>query len=171
MKTIKIILIIISVLFLAFLATGLIVKETKYSAKVEIDKPITEVFNNFSKIDSIKNWIPEVQSVEVVKNNPGITGSIYNVVVINQEQEINLTEKIVAYVPNEKLTLFYDAENMLKKDDYLFTENNGKTTITLNANCQSDSFIMACMFPYFKSTFREQDQTYLNNFKDFIENK
>ncbi|SHN02376.1 SRPBCC family protein [Polaribacter sp. KT 15] len=171
MKTIKIILIIISVLFLAFLATGLIVKETKYSAKVEIDKPITEVFNNFSKIDSIKNWIPEVQSVEVVKNNPGITGSIYNVVVINQEQEINLTEKIVAYVPNEKLTLFYDAENMLKKDDYLFTENNGKTTIMLNANCQSDSFIMACMFPYFKSTFREQDQTYLNNFKDFIENK
>lgn len=171
MKTIKIILIIISVLVLAFLATGLIVKETTYSAKVEIDKPLVEVFNNFSKIDSIKNWIPEVQSVEVVKKNPGITGSIYNVVVINQEQEINLTEKIVAYVPNEKLTLFYDAENMLKKDDYLFTEKNGKTTITLNANCQSDSFIMACMFPYFKSTFKEQDQTYLNNFKDFIENK
>ncbi len=171
MKTIKIILIIISVLVLAFLATGLIVKETTYSAKVEIDKPLVEVFNNFSKIDSIKNWIPEVQSVKIVKKNPGITGSIYNVVVINQEQEINLTEKIVAYIPNEKLTLFYDAENMLKKDDYLFTEKNGKTTITLNANCQSDSFIMACMFPYFKSTFKEQDQTYLNNFKNFIENK
>ena len=48
-----------------------------------------------------------------------------------------------AYVLNEKVTLFYDAENMLKKDDYLFSEENGITTITLNAACQSESFIMA----------------------------
>lgn len=51
-----------------------------------------------------------------------------------------MTKKILAFVPNEKITLFYDAENMLKKDDYLFSEENGITTITLKANCQSESF-------------------------------
>jgi hypothetical protein len=80
-----------------------------------------------------------------------------------------MTEKIMAYVPNEKVTLFFDAENMLKKDDYLFTEEKGVTTITLNASCQSESFLMACMFPYFKGTFKAQDQSYLNNFKTFLE--
>ena len=49
----------------------------------------------------------------------------------------------------------------LKTDDYIFTEKDGVTTITLNASCQSESYIMACMFPYFKGTFQEQDQTYL----------
>ncbi|MEZ7875447.1 MAG: SRPBCC family protein [Polaribacter sp.] len=169
MKTIKVILIIISTLVVAFLATGLLVQQTNYSATVSIDKPIDEVFSNFMQIDSVKNWIPDIKSVKPVNINPGITGSVYDVVVLNQGQEIAMTEKIMAYVLNEKVTLFYDAENMLKKDDYLFSEENGITTITLNAACQSESFIMACMFPYFRGTFQAQDQSYLNNFKTFLE--
>ena len=169
MKTIKVILIIISTLVVAFLATGLLVQQTNYSATVSIDKPIDEVFSNFMQIDSVKNWIPDIKSVKAVHINPGITGSVYDVVVLNQGQEIAMTEKIMAYVLNEKVTLFYDAENMLKKDDYLFSEENGITTITLNAACQSESFIMACMFPYFRGTFQAQDQSYLNNFKKFLE--
>ncbi len=169
MKTIKVILIIISIVVVAFLATGLLVQQTNYSATVSIDKPIDEVFSNFMQIDSVKNWIPDIKSVKPVNINPGITGSVYDVVVLNQGQEIAMTEKIMAYVLNEKVTLFYDAENMLKKDDYLFSEENGITTITLNAACQSESFIMACMFPYFRGTFQAQDQSYLNNFKKFLE--
>ena len=169
MKTIKVILIIISTLVVAFLATGLLVQQTNYSATVSIDKPIDAVFSNFMQIDSVKNWIPDIKSVKPVNINPGITGSVYDVVVLNQGQEIVMTEKIMAYVLNEKVTLFYDAENMLKKDDYLFSEENGITTITLNAACQSESFIMACMFPYFRGTFQAQDQSYLNNFKTFLE--
>jgi len=167
MKTIKVILIIISTLVVAFLATGLLVQQTNYSATVSINKPVDEVFNDFMQIDSVKNWIPDIKSVKPVNINPGITGSVYDVVVLNQGQEIAMTEKIMAYVLNEKVTLFYDAENMLKKDDYLFSEENGITTITLNAACQSESFIMACMFPYFRGTFQAQDQSYLNNFKSF----
>ena len=169
MKTIKVILIIISIVVVAFLATGLLVQQTNYSATVSIDKPIDAVFSNFMQIDSVKNWIPDIKSVKPVNINPGITGSVYDVVVLNQGQEIVMTEKIMAYVLNEKVTLFYDAENMLKKDDYLFSEENGITTITLNAACQSESFIMACMFPYFRGTFQAQDQSYLNNFKKFLE--
>ena len=169
MKTIKVILIIISILVVAFLATGLLVQQTNYSAKVSIDKPINEVFSNFMKIDSVKNWIPDIKSVKAVNINPGITGSVYDVVVLNQGQEIVMTEKIMAYVPNEKVTFFFDAENMLKKDDYLFSVKNGLTTITLNAACQSESFIMACMFHYFRGTFQAQDQAYLNNFKEYLE--
>ncbi|PQJ73459.1 SRPBCC family protein [Polaribacter butkevichii] len=171
MKTIKIILGIISAIVVAFLLTGLIVKETTYSAQVSVNKPISAVFNAFNKSEDLKNWIPEVQSFEVLNDNPGKTGSVYKVVVLNQGQEITMTEKVMAYVPNEKVTLFFDAEGMLKKDDYTFTENDGVTTITLNASCQSETYLMACVFPYFKGTFIEQDQSYLNNFKAFVENK
>lgn len=171
MKTIKIILGIITVLMLIFFTTGLIVKETNYTAQVSVNKPIKDVFKTFSNQENIKSWIPEVKSLDVVNENFGKTGSVYKIVIDNQGQEITMTEKILAYVPNEKITIFFDAENMLKTDDYIFTDKNGTTTITLQSSCQSDSYIMACMFPYFKSTFKEQDQTYLNNFKAFIENQ
>jgi uncharacterized protein YndB with AHSA1/START domain len=171
MKTIKVILIIISIFVLGFLATGLVIRDTSYTAKVLIAKPMDAVFKSFTQMDSVKNWIPDIQSVEVLKKNVGVTGSAYKIVVLNQGQEIVMTKRIVAFVPNEKLTLFYDAENMLKKDDFIFTKENGKTAISLNASCQSESFLMGCMFPYFKGTFRAQDQAYLENFKKYIEEK
>lgn len=171
MKTIKIILGIITALVLVFFATGLLVKETNYKAQVSVNESLTEVFTTFNNTENVKNWIPEIKTVETINENVGKTGSSYKIVLDNQGQEITMTEKVVAYVPNEKVTLFFDAENMLKKDDYVFTENNGVTTITLNSSCRSDSYIMACMFPYFKSTFQDQDQAYLNNFKTYIENK
>ena len=169
MKTIKIILGIITAIVVIFLATGLIVKETNYTAQVSINKSVEEVFKTFNDSGNIKKWIPEIKSFEVVQENSGKTGSTYKIVVNSQGQEITMTEKVLAFVPNEKVTLFFDAENMLKRDDYIFTEKAGITTITLNTSCQSESYIMACMFPYFKGTFQKQDQTYLNNFKEYIE--
>jgi predicted small secreted protein len=169
MKTIKIILGIITAIVVVFLATGLIIKETSYVTQVSINKSVEVVFETFNNSENIKNWVPEVKSFDVVNENIGKTGSVYKMVVENQGQEIVMTQKIIAFVKNEKVTLFFDAENMLKRDDYVFVEKNGITTITLNSSCQSESYLMACMFPFFKGTFQEQDQTYLNNFKAFAE--
>jgi predicted small secreted protein len=169
MKTIKIILGIITAIVVVFLATGLIIKETSYVTQVSVNKSVEVVFETFNNSENIKNWIPEVKSFDVVNENIGKTGSVYKMVVENQGQEIVMTQKIIAFVKNEKVTLFFDAENMLKRDDYVFVEKNGITTITLNSSCQSESYLMACMFPFFKGTFQEQDQTYLNNFKAFAE--
>ncbi|MDG1743735.1 MAG: SRPBCC family protein [Polaribacter sp.] len=171
MKTIKIILGIISAFVLVFFLTGLMIKETNYSSQVFVNKSIDEVFYSFNNIENRKYWIPEVNSIEVIKENPGKIGSVYKVIIDNQGQEITMTEKVLAYVKNEKLTLFFDAENMLKRNDYLFTEKKGVTMITLNSSCQSESYIMACLYPYFKKTFQGQDQAYLNNFKALIEKK
>lgn len=169
MKIVKIILGIISAISLVFFATGLFVKQTDYIAQVSINKPLTEVFETFNNSGNIKKWIPEIKSIEVLNENIGKTGSNYKIIIDNQGQEITMTQKVLAYVPNEKVTLFFDAENMLKTDDYIFTEKKGVTTVTLNASCQSDSYMMACMFPYFKGTFQKQDQSYLDNFKAFME--
>lgn len=171
MKTIKIILGLITAITLVFFATGLFVKETNYEVSITIQKPVEEVFKKMINPENTKNWIPEIKEKTIINKNIGVTGSEYQVVVNNQGEDIKMKEKVMAYVPNEKYTLFYDAENMLKTNDYVFTSESNQTTITLNASCTSDSYIMSCLFPYFKGTFKEQDATYLENFKSFVENK
>lgn len=170
MKTIKIILGIIIALTLVFFATGLIFKETKYTTEVNINKPISEVFTLFNDSSKTKEWIPELESIEEVDIKPGKIGSIYKMVIKNSKGEIiNLQERVMAYVPNEKVTLFFNADNMLKKDDYSFSFKDGVTTIRNNSICRSNSYILGCVFPYFKSTFKKQDQGYLDNFKRVAE--
>lgn len=170
MKKIKIILGIIIAIAVIFLSTGLIFKETKYTTQVSINKPLEEVFTMFNDSEKISNWIPELKSFEPIDEKPGKTGSTYKMVVTSRDgQEIILQEKVMAYVPNEKVTLYFDAGNMLKTDDYTFSFENGATTITNNSICKSRSYLLSCTFPYFKSILKGQDQGYLNNFKSFIE--
>ena len=157
MKTVKVILTIIVILTLAFFATGIIVKETTYQATVSIKKPIEVVFAEFNTPENTKNWIPEIKKFEVVNENYGKTGSVYDIVVENQDQEIKMTQKVMAYV--------------LKKDDYTFSENDGVTTISLNSACNSKTYIMSCMLPFFADKLEAQSQLYLDNFKTYIENK
>lgn len=169
MKKVKIILGIISAIVLVFFATGAFIKETNYSVQVQIKKPIAQVFEAFNTIENKQKWIPELKSVEVVNENIGKTGSEYQLMIENQDQKMLISEKVMAYVINEKVTLFHNADNMLKTNDYIFSESNGLTNITLQATCTSDSYLMSCLFPYFKGTFKNQDLSYLTNFKAFVE--
>lgn len=170
MKAVKIILGIIIFISVVFFSTGLIIKENKYTASIEVDKPISEVFKKFNDISKIHEWIPEVKSVDTLNFNPGITGSKFKMVVDNQGEEVVMEEKVLAYINDHKVTLFFDGEGMLKTDQYIFKEEDGKTNIELSSTFKSeDSYMLSCVFPYFKGTLKKIDEQYLKNFKAFAE--
>ena len=169
MKGIKIILGIVTILVIVFFSTGLIVKETTYQVKVEINKPLQTVFSVFNNQELMKEWLTDVKSVTPINVKPGIVGSEYKMIVENQGKEMVMNEKVIAFIPNKKVTLFFDADDMLKTDDYRFSFSEDKTTIVKEVVCKSDSYLMSCVFPYFKGMFIEIDQKYLDNFKAYIE--
>lgn len=169
MKAIKIIVTILVILTVVFFGTGLIVKQSDYMVEVKVDKPISEVFTLFNDQSTVKDWIPEFQSIEAIDIKEGITGSIYDIVVDNKGQKSTIRERILAYVENEKVTFSFDREGVFKTDDYIFKSDGAKTTIVLNSSYQAKSYIYGCVLPYFKGTFKELDQKYLNNFKAFAE--
>lgn len=171
MKIIKIILSIIIGLSLVFFATGIVVEETVYHAEVAINKPVAKTFDAFTQIQNSKQWIPEVKSIQVIEETPNRIDNAYKMLVDNNGEEFTIIEKIKTYERNTKFVVFFDAENMKKTNSFIFKSNGSTTTINLKASCKSDSYILNCVFPYFKSVFVQQDQRYLDNFKNYIEKK
>ena len=169
MKIVKFFLRVLVLAIVVFLTTGLLVKETTYQMSVSIDKPLDEVFAAFNDTSQLKTWMPEIQSIETLEYRLGIVGNKYKLLIVNESDTIEMNEKILAYIPNDKVTLYFEGDNMLKTEDYNFSERNGVTTITKNVVCNSDSYLMQCMFPYFKGVFLDMDQQHLNNFKVYIE--
>ena len=106
MKAIKLILVIFTLMFLAFFSTVLFLKETTYQVKIEIEKPIKKVFSVFNNQDLMKEWMTDVKSVIPVNIKPGIVGSEYKMIVDNNGVEVEMNEKVLAFVPNKKVTLF-----------------------------------------------------------------
>lgn len=169
MKTVKVIVIFLVIVSVVFFGTGLVIKDSSYSIEITVDKPLKETFAKFNDMSTIKEWIPEYTSVETISQKPEVTGSIYNIIVDNQGQKVTIEEKILAYIENEKVTLFFNREGVIETDDYAFKSDGSKTTITLNSNYQAKSYILGCVLPYFKGTFKGVDQKYLENFKAFAE--
>ena len=169
MKAVKIILGIVTAWVVVFFSTGLLVKETTYEVRVEIQKPLSEVFTAFNDQEKLLTWMPEIKSIEPINVKPGIVGSEYKIIVENQGKEMEMNEKVMAFIPNKKVTLFFDADDMLKTDEYNFSFSDGKTTIIKDVICKSNSYLMSCLFPYFKGTFTDIDQKYLEDFKTYIE--
>lgn len=169
MKIIKVILGVIIALSVVFFATGLVVKETTYTASVEINKPITEVFKAFEDKEVLKQWLPEIQSITPIEEKAEKIGSTYEVIIKNKEDKLMMKETILAYVANEKITFQFDSKDMLKIDDYNFIANGNTTKIVQNSSIQSNSYIMGCVFPYFKGNLKTISQNYMERFKALVE--
>jgi len=110
MKTVKIIMTFLIILTVLFFGTGLVVKESSYSAIVTINKPLEETFKMFNDTTTITKWNPEYTSIEVVDSKSGVTGSVYNIIIKHNEETVIVKEKVLAYVKNEKVTLVFDRE-------------------------------------------------------------
>lgn len=169
MKTVKIVLGIVTALVVVFLLTGIVVTEVKYTVEIEVDKPIEEVFKKFEDTDLMKQWLPDVKSIEILEEKPEKVGSTYTMVVENNGQEIKMVEKITAYIPNKKITFQFHSDQMVKTDDYNFIANGNTTKIVQNCGVNSKSYMSACMFPYFKGTFKSLSLNYMNQFKKIAE--
>ncbi|MDE0534898.1 MULTISPECIES: SRPBCC family protein [unclassified Tenacibaculum] len=169
MKKIKIILGIITALILAFFLTGLVVQEVVYTNEITVNKPVKEVFADFQNVELMKQWMPEVKSIDVLEEKPNKVGSTYKVVVENQGKLVTMTEEVLAFEENERLTFHFDAENMLKTDDYAFTSEGNTTKIVQTTTCTSESYVMSCLFPYFKGALKKMSQQYLDEFKKVSE--
>ncbi len=171
MKTVKVIMTILVVLSVLFLGTGLVIKENKYSTEIKVNKPLSETFQMFSDQENISQWIPEITKIETIEEKPGLVGSEYRITMDNEGQVMTMKEKVLAYVEDKKVTFYFDAESVLKTDDYTFTSDGSSTTIKLDVSFQAETYILSCMFPYFKGTFKGLDEKYLGNFKNYIENQ
>ncbi len=169
MKAVKIVLGIVTALIVIFLLTGLIVTDVKYSAEVEINKPIEKVFKDFQDVELMKKWLPEIKSIDPIEVKDGVVGSTYKMVVTNQGQEIEMIEKITDYISNKKMTFQFDSDQMIKIDDYNFIANGNKTKVIQNCSVNSKSYLMGCLLPFFKGSLKDLSLSYMNRFKTEVE--
>jgi uncharacterized membrane protein len=169
MKTVKIIITFLIILTVLFLGTGLIIKEISYTSKIIINEPLEKTFTTFTDFSAIPQWNPEFNEIEVVELKPGITGSIYNIKVLHNNQTTIIREKVLAYVKNEKITLFIDKDGVVERDDYTFSSDGSNTVINLSSSYQAKSYLLSCVLPFFKSKFKKIDEVFLNNLKTYVE--
>ena len=170
MKAIKIILGIITAIVVIFFITGLFIKETKFVTKVTIQKPVENVFVYLKNQQKFKEWMPEIVSLTPLLEKTGKIGSSYLLIVKKGDTELKIKQKILAFIPNKKITFTFETKDLFKKDEYKLTNNRNETLIKKTSIYKSKSYIMSCVFPYFKSKLQNEEQLFLDRLKNIVEN-
>jgi hypothetical protein len=84
-------------------------------------------------------------------------------------KEMVMTETVTAFEENQHVAFTFDAGAMRKSNDFRFSSGNGTTMIKASYVAEGTTAVTRSLFVFFKTYFRQLDQSYLDNFKKFAE--
>lgn len=169
-KPLNIVLLGIVLVTSGFLLLGVFVPKVSYSTEVVVNKPVDETWDAFMNQDLMSKWLEGLQSIKVIKGDATTPGSTYEVKVIQQDQEIVMTETLTDYKEKELYAFTLDGNGMTSTQEVKFEpEGTNQTKVTVNSVAEGKGVFMKSIFALSKSMLQtNSDKTY-NSFKKVVE--
>ncbi len=143
----------------------------KYTVETEIDQPIEKVIKLFDNPDNMQYWMDGLISFEHLSGTPGQPGAKSKLLFKMGNRNIEMTETITARNLPEEFTGTYEANGVYNVVRNKFIPlSNGKTKYVAENYFEFKGFmkIIAFIMP---GAFKKQSYKYINDFKEFAENK
>ncbi len=168
-KFLKITGVVLLLLTVIFFSLGLINPNVSYTSEILVNKPVAETFRKYNDPGTLKQWIPEMKSFEIVEIKPGMVGTKLKMIIESEGQTMELNEEVTAFEENKLVGLSFDAGMMHKSDLVEFIQTGDGTLIKGTYTCTGSNLFYKSLFSLFKGKFKSIDEGYLKNFKVFIE--
>ena len=148
----------------------------KYSEEIVINSNIEKVIDLFDNPYNMKQYMYGFESYTIVKGNINEIGTISEININfndngKKESKIIMIEEILSNnLPTEK-KLQYTSNGILNIVTNKFEKISDNQTKFINEQEFVFNTYMKLLFYFSKSSLKYQTRLYLNNFKDFVENK
>jgi uncharacterized membrane protein len=141
----------------------------KFTAGIEINKPIDTVIALFDNADNMFKWMEGLQSFEHVSGTAGQPGAKSKLLFKMGNRIVEMTETILVRNLPDEFTGSYEAKgvyNIVKNRFQKITDD--KTKYLTEQEFQFKGF-MKCIAFLMPGAFKKQSVKYLNSFKNFAE--
>lgn len=170
MKYVKYTLAVLAILFLVYIAIGILKPEITYDSEIVVDKPVGEAWAVIQDEDKLKEWLPGIQKVEPVSGDPGTVGAVSDIYFDSDGQKMTIRETITALKPGESIAMTYTSDFM--NMDYQLRASpvdNGKTQLSSHSIVTGNGMFSKSMLAVMSGTLKQQEETNLRNLKKAIE--
>lgn len=174
MKILRYTLFAVVAIVLLFFALGLFKSSIQYGHEITVDKPVKEVWAIVQDESKYDQWLEGYQSMELIEGNQNEPGSKYKVVVDPGEgqPEFEMIQTLMTIEEFDKVHLHYDSDFMDMDQHYTFSESNGQTTFSTQADVRPKGMMMRSMFALmemFSGSFTAQETKNIEALKKVIE--
>jgi carbon monoxide dehydrogenase subunit G len=141
----------------------------KYSAEIEIEKPVDKVIELFDNADNMAKWMEGLQSFEHLSGIPGQPGAKSRLKFKMGKREIEMIETITTRNLPEEFSGTYEASGVFNivKNRFVTLSDTRTKYITEN-EFQFKGFMKVIAF-LMPGAFKKQSMKYLKAFKTFAE--
>lgn len=142
----------------------------QYTTEILIDKPISEVIKKFNSADNLKHWQEGLLSTEHISGTPNQLGAKMKLNFSFGKRKMEIIETVTKQeFPNE-LHVTYTTKGVRNVQENYFKAIENNTTKWISViDCQPTSFKISLMLFLMPSAFKKQTETYMINFKKFVE--
>ena len=141
----------------------------KFSAEIEINKPIDTVIALFDDPDNLFKWMEGLQSFEHVSGTAGEPGAKSKMMFKMGKRDVEMTETVLVRNLPDEFTGSYEAKGVYNIVKNRFQKiSNTKTKYITDQEFQFKGF-MKCIAFLMPGAFKKQSMKYLTSFKNFAE--
>lgn len=170
MKILKYFFYTLLVLFLLFVANGLLNSEIEYGAEILVDETREKCWEVFTDPCKRTAWRSNITFMEAVIESPDIIGNKYLVRIIDAGQEYEMTETVTVYEPVSHYAFERESEVLVNNIEFTFeVAGEDATKITTKNTLEGKDVLMKSIFPFMKGLFIRQIESELMELKNVIE--
>jgi uncharacterized protein YndB with AHSA1/START domain len=144
----------------------------QFSATEHFPLPKEKVFEGLTNLDEAKNWMRGFIRIEKLKGDKVEPGAVWRETRKMFGKEATEEFEVTTVIPGREINLRIDGtKGTMKKGEFLFqyllTENNGGTNVTLNGQVLGLKGISAFFFKLFAGSFKKacvKDMVALRNY-------
>lgn len=142
-----------------------------FDCSILIQKPIDTILSLYTNDDNLKHWQDGFSSITLLEGNKGAVDAKSRFVYQQNKRTLELIETIlVNNLPEEKLALYQHKhmENTMRTSFHSVDEQTTKMLVTITYT-KFIGFLPKLMAKLFPNMFKKQVDTWLHNFKIFVE--
>jgi len=137
--------------------------------RIEIDRPLREVYAAFNNPDNLPRWISGLQRTEPISGTPGHVGAKTRQIYLERGRTVELIETITAHEPMKRFAGEIDGQGVSCAIHVEFVDRGRSTLVVARADMRSRSFMLSLMMPFIKGSIRKRQGGDFERFKRLLE--
>lgn len=171
-KTLMITGALIVATLIVFFTLGATNPKLTFTVSVQIDRPITVVWEKFVDENNMQYWMQGFKKIETISGNRGEIGNKFRLTFDENGEEVVVNEELLALIEKEKFAFSIDNDVLNGTGEFTFKAvDSNRTELIYHNESEGKGLFWKSLLFLSRQQIIQRNQNNFSSLKSFIESK
>jgi uncharacterized membrane protein len=160
---------VLLIVAVGFVYLGLSERDVSYRTQIDITAPVGIAFDGFTDASRMGEWMSGLDSVDLLRGEPGEVGSFYRLTFHEDGTDVIATQEVIAVESNTRVAYDLEYGNMTNVVEVLFEPTTNGTSMATYNTVSGKSLFWRAILRLRKNSMMDAQRTDHRRLKAMIE--